>query len=83
MKNEFKIYVLSYASFSAEDGELFTDTLGLYDTEDKAIEAMEQNVQSDIEDGDDEDFWSINGNTADYVDDFANEYKSYKVKLVK
>ena len=47
-----------------------------------AEKAMKDNISQDIKDGDDEDKWEINGNTAKYVNDFSNEYKAYKIKAL-
>lgn len=82
MKTDIKIYALSYASFSGEDSELYTCTIGAYGTYEEAEEAMKQNVKEDIEGGDDEDNWDVNGNQATYSDDFSNEYKAYSITAV-
>ena len=75
---KIKIWALSYASIDSDD-ELYTATIGLYDSKDEAVNAMKDNVSSDIEDGDIEDNWKINDNTADYVDDFSMTRKSYRI----
>lgn len=80
MKIRIHLWTLSYASID-NDGELFVDTLGLYETKADAVKAMEDNVSQDIEDGDDKDKWDINGNQATYVDDFSNTNKQYSIKL--
>ena len=69
---------MSYASIDSDD-ELYTATIGLYESSDDAFKAMKDNVSSDIKDGDIEDKWKINDKTADYVDDFSNTRKSYRI----
>ena len=75
---KIKIWALSYASIDSDD-ELYTATIGLYESRDDAFKAMKDNVSSDIKDGDIEDKWKINDKTADYVDDFSNTRKSYRI----
>ena len=75
---KIKIWALSYASIYSDD-ELYTATIGLYNNEDDAFKAMKDYVSYDIKDGDIEDNWKINGNTADYVDDFSITRKSYRI----
>ena len=75
---KIKIWALSYASIDSDD-ELYTATIGLYESSDDAFKAMKDNVSSDIKDGDIEDKWKINDKTADYVDDFSNTRKSYRI----
>ena len=75
---KIKIWALSYASIDSDD-ELYTATIGLYDSSDDAFKAMKDNVSSDIKDGDIEDKWKINDKAADYVDDFSNTRKSYRI----
>ena len=75
---KIKIWALSYASIDSDD-ELYTATIGLYDSEEDAFKAMKDNVSTDIKDGDIEDKWKINDKTADYVDDFSNTRKSYRI----
>lgn len=78
MKIKIQLWALSYASIDSDD-ELYTATIGLYDSKDDAFKAMKDNVSSDIKDGDIEDKWKINDKTADYVDDFSNTRKSYRI----
>lgn len=78
MKIKIQLWALSYASIESDD-ELYTATIGLYDSEEDAFKAMKDNVSSDIKDGDIEDKWKINDKTADYVDDFSNTRKSYRI----
>jgi hypothetical protein len=78
MKIKIQLWALSYASIDFDD-ELYTETIGLYESKDDAFKAMKDNISSDIKDGDIEDNWKINGNTADYVDDFSMTRKSYRI----
>lgn len=78
MKIKIQLWALSYASIDSDD-ELYTATIGLYESRDDAFKAMKDNVSSDIKDGDIEDKWKINDKTADYVDDFSNTRKSYRI----
>lgn len=80
MKINVKVYALSYASKESDEGKVFVDTLGIFDNYQDAVDAMNSNVSQDIEDGDDEDKWEVEGNQANYVDDFSCTYKSYSVK---
>ena len=78
MKIKIQLWALSYASIDSDDN-LYTETIGLYESKDDAFKAMKDNISSDIKDGDIEDNWKINGNTADYVDDFSMTRKSYRI----
>lgn len=78
MKIKIQLWALSYASIDSDD-DLYVATIGLYKSKDEAVNAMKDNVSSDIEDGDIEDKWKINDMTADYVDDFSNTRKSYRI----
>ena len=78
MKIKIQLWALSYASIDSDD-ELYTATIGLYESRDDAFKAMKDNVSSDIKDGDIEDKWKINDKTADYVDDFSMTRKSYRI----
>ena len=78
MKIKIQLWALSYASIDSDD-ELYVTTIGLYKSKDEAVNAMKDNVSSDIEDGDIEDKWKINDKTANYVDDFSNTRKSYRI----
>lgn len=75
---KIKIWALSYASIYSDD-ELYTETIGLYESKDDAFKAMKDYVSFDIKDGDIEDNWKINDMTADYVDDFSITRKSYRI----
>ena len=75
---KIKIWALSYASIDSDD-ELYTATIGLYESKDDAFKEMMDNVSFDIKDGDVEDNWKINDETADYVDDFWITRKSYRI----
>lgn len=78
MEIKIQLWALSYASIDSDD-DLYVATIGLYKSKDEAVNAMKDNVSSDIEDGDIEDKWKINDMTADYVDDFSNTRKSYRI----
>ena len=78
MKIKIQLWALSYASIDSDDN-LYTETIGLYESNDDAFKAMKDNVSYDIKDGDIEDNWKINGKTADYVDDFSMTRKSYRI----
>lgn len=78
MEIKIQLWALSYASIDSDD-ELYVATIGLYKSKDEAVNAMKDNVSSDIEDGDIEDNWKINDKTADYVDDFSMTRKSYRI----
>ena len=78
MEIKIQLWALSYASIDSDD-ELYTATIGLYESSDDAFKAMKDNVSSDIKDGDIEDKWKINDKAADYVDDFSNTRKSYRI----
>ena len=78
MKIKIQLWALSYASIDGDD-ELYTETIGLYESSDDAFKAMKDNVSSDIKDGDIEDKWKINDKAAEYVDDFSNTRKSYRI----
>lgn len=78
MKIKIQLWALSYASIDSDD-ELYTATIGLYESSNDAFKAMKDNVSSDIKDGDIEDKWKINDKAADYVDDFSNTRKSYRI----
>lgn len=78
MEIKIQLWALSYASIDSDD-DLYVATIGLYKSKDEAVNVMKDNVSSDIEDGDIEDKWKINDMTADYVDDFSNTRKSYRI----
>ena len=78
MEIKIQLWALSYASIDSDD-ELYVETICLYKSKDEAVNAMKDNVSSDIEDGDIEDKWKINDKTANYVDDFSNTRKSYRI----
>ena len=75
---KIKIWALSYASIDSDD-ELYTATIGLYNSKDDAFKAMKDNISSDIKDGDFEDNWYIHDETADYVEAFSMTRKSYRI----
>ena len=75
---KIKIWALSYASIDSDD-KLYTATIGLYESKDEAVNAMKDNISSDIMYGDFEDNWYIHDETADYVDDFSITRKSYRI----
>lgn len=75
-----KVFVLSYASFSCVDYQIYSETVGLYKTEEEAVKAMRKNVAQDIKDGDGEDDWDIYSLSAEYNNDYSDEYKCYKIK---
>lgn len=79
MKIKVKVWVLSYASVLS-DGELFVDTLGVYDNHDDATSALKDNVRTDINDGDEAELWNIGDDNAEYKDDMSCEYKAYSIK---
>lgn len=81
MKIKIQLWALSYASIDSDDN-LYTETIGLYESNDDAFKAMKDNVSSDIKDGDIEDNWKINDKTAEYVDDFSITRKSYRINLL-
>ena len=78
MKIKIQLWALSYASIDSDD-ELYTATIGLYDSEEDAFKAMKDNVSTNIKNKNIEDKWKINDKTADYVDDFSNTRKSYRI----
>ena len=78
-----KLYVLSYASFSCLDYQIFSDTLGVYPTKEDAIAALIMNVGDDIADGDDENDWEVSEMDAEYSNDYSDEYKTYHIKELK
>lgn len=78
-----KLYVLSYASFSRADYQIFSDTLGVYTTKEDAIAALRMNLTSDIVGGDEEDDWDVSEMDAEYKNDYSDEYKTYHIKELK
>lgn len=77
-----KLFVLTYASFSCVDCQIFSDTIGVFATKEEAVRAMDVNVHQDLEDGDEDDYWDINEMSADYSNDFSDEYKTYSIKEI-
>lgn len=75
-----KVFVLSYASFSCVDYQIYSETLGIYSTEEEAITAMQINLTQDIKDGDSEDDWDVYPLSAEYNNDYSDDYKCYKIK---
>ena len=65
MYTNVKIWSLSYASVS-DDDDLYSETVGLYDSLDKAGRAMKEFVANAIRESDDKDSWNIHGIHANY-----------------
>ena len=78
-----KLYILSYASFSCSDYQIFSDTIGVYTTKEDAISALRMNLTSDIMGGDDENDWDVSEMDAEYNNDYSDEYKTYHIKELK
>ena len=78
MKIKIQLWALSYASIDSDDN-LYTETIGLYESKDDAFKAMKDNISSDIMYGDFEDNWYIHDETADYVEAFSMTRKSYEL----
>lgn len=75
-----KLFALSYASFDCNDYVIYSDTLGIYQTEEDAIKAMQEYIDQDIKEGDDEDYWEDYGLSAFYSDGNGDVYKCYDIK---
>lgn len=75
-----KLFALSYASFDCNDYVIYSDTLGIYQTEEDAIKAMREYITRDIKEGDDEDDWSVDTLSAFYSDGNGDVYKCYDIK---
>lgn len=68
MYTNIKLWSLSYASVS-DDDDLYVETIGLYDSYDKAAKALKEYVASEIREGDDEDNWDVHEDQADYTEE--------------
>lgn len=77
MKINIKVFALSYASVDS-DGNLYVDTIGVYDSFESAKKALNDCVAEDIECGDKN--WKVLERKAEYEDVFANERKEYLIK---
>lgn len=77
-----KIFVLTYSSFSQEDNELYSETIGLYPTEDEARETMQNDIENGLieDNGETMDDWDIETTHAEYEDDFY--HKHYKIETI-
>lgn len=75
-----KLFALSYASFDCSDYVIYSDTLGIYQTEENAIKAMREYITQDIKEGDYEDDWSVDTLSAFYSDGSGDVYKCYDIK---
>lgn len=75
-----KLFALSYASFDCCDYVIYSDTLGIYQTEEDAIKAMQEYITRDIKEGDYEDDWSVDTLSAFYSDGNGDVYKCYDIK---
>ena len=78
MKINVKVFALSYASVS--DGNLYVDTIGVYDSFESAKKALNDCVAEDIECGDSKKNWKVLDRKAEYENVFANERKEYLIK---
>lgn len=78
MKINVKVFALSYASVS--DGNLYVDTIGVYDSFESAKKALNDCVAEDIECGDSKKNWKVVERKAEYENVFANERKEYLIK---
>lgn len=65
MYTNVKIWSLSYASVS-DDDDLYIETVGLYDSLDKAVNAMKDFIANEIRESDDYYSWDIHDLHADY-----------------
>ena len=79
MKINIKVFALSYASVDS-DGNLYVDTIGVYDSVESAEKALKDNVTEDIECGYPKENWKIEERKAEYENVFANERKQYFIK---
>ena len=79
MKINIKVFALSYASVDS-DGNLYVDTIGVYDSVESAEKALKDCVAEDIECGDPKKYWKIGERKAEYVDFFSNAQKQYFIK---
>lgn len=79
MKINIKVFALSYASVDS-DGNLYVDTIGVYDSFESAKKALNDSVAEDIECGDPKEYWKVGERKAEYVDFFSNAQKQYFIK---
>ena len=79
MKINIKVFALSYASVDS-DGNLYVDTIGVYDSFESAKKALNDCVAEDIECGDSKKKWKEVERKAEYENVFANERKEYLIK---
>lgn len=79
MKINIKVFALSYASVDS-DGNLYVDTIGVYDSFESAKKALNDCVAEDIECGDFKKNWKVGERKAEYVDFFSNAQKQYFIK---
>ena len=79
MKINIKVFALSYASVDS-DGNLYVDTIGVYDSVESAKKALNDCVAEDIECGDSKKNWKVLDRKAEYENVFANERKEYLIK---
>ena len=79
MKINIKVFALSYASVDS-DGNLYVDTIGVYDSVESAEKALKDCVAEDIECGDYKKNWKVVERKAEYENVFANERKQYFIK---
>lgn len=79
MKINIKVFALSYASVDS-DGNLYVDTIGVYDSFESAKKALNDCVAEDIECGDSKKNWKVVERKAEYVDFFSNAQKQYFIK---
>ena len=79
MKININVFALSYASVDS-DGNLYVDTIGVYDSFESAKKALNDCVAEDIECGDYKKNWKVVERKAEYENVFANERKEYLIK---
>lgn len=79
MKININVFALSYASVDS-DGNLYVDTIGVYDSVESAEKALKDCVAEDIECGDPKEYWKVGERIAEYVDFFSNAQKQYFIK---
>ena len=79
MKINIKVFFFFYASVDS-DGNLYVDTIGVYDSFESAKKALNDCVAEDIECGDSKKNWKVLDRKAEYENVFANERKEYLIK---
>jgi hypothetical protein len=74
-----KIYVLTYSSYSHEDHDLYSETIGIFQTEDEAREKMKQDIEFGLVEDNDETMsdWDIETTHAEFDNDYYS--KRYKI----